>query len=345
MQSTTGSGRIRCAAQRPRGFTLIELLVVIAIIALLVGLLLPALGSARAAARSAISASNLRSLNNIVHIYAMEHKDSLPNPFDTTGSSGVQWYEILTPKTANLPPSEWTVWRFDDAGYYTEMFSPHWASLMMNYIEEGQLTSKVAFAPSDVAALQRHTTLLASPDYDRDGSIWDGSYWLSPTCWLNADRYKLPLRTPVANNGSHWKRYRVDSIVNPNAKVVMWERFDFTQHLASRRSSMSGGGKSPFRPQWNNPDAKVWVALGGGSADLIKMRNLHELGNASWAPTPDATKLAEFQPSGDWRVPDTLLRGAEMHYDNLENGQNGTSAWPAFFWATRNGIKGRDLNR
>jgi hypothetical protein len=75
------------------------------------------------------------------------------------------------------------------------------------------------------------------------------------------------------------------------------------------------------------------------------MRDLHERGNPLWSPTPDATMLAEFQPSGDWRIPDTILRAAQMHHDNLENSQNGTAAWPAFFRATRNGIKGRDLSR
>jgi len=66
-------GRPRAAA-----FTLVELLVVIAIIGILMSLLLPVIGRARAAARMTVCLSNLRTLGQVTHIYAGEHKGWLP---------------------------------------------------------------------------------------------------------------------------------------------------------------------------------------------------------------------------------------------------------------------------
>ena len=63
--------RRRCA------FTLIELLVVIAIISLLVSILIPSLSRARAAAKTAVCASNMRGLMQALYLYAGDHKDEL----------------------------------------------------------------------------------------------------------------------------------------------------------------------------------------------------------------------------------------------------------------------------
>lgn len=60
--------------QNHSAFTLIELLVVISIIALLIALLLPALGGARAAARDAVCASNLRQVGVAAHSYAVDFR-------------------------------------------------------------------------------------------------------------------------------------------------------------------------------------------------------------------------------------------------------------------------------
>src|SRR5947208_11193475 len=64
--------------RRRRGFTLVELLVVIGIIAVLIGILLPTLGRARESARRTACLSNLRSIGQMLNMYANQNKSFLP---------------------------------------------------------------------------------------------------------------------------------------------------------------------------------------------------------------------------------------------------------------------------
>ena len=66
------------AVPQRRAFTLIELLVVVAIIALLIAILLPSLGRAREQAKTALCASNLRQIGQIVNLFATENDNRGP---------------------------------------------------------------------------------------------------------------------------------------------------------------------------------------------------------------------------------------------------------------------------
>lgn len=68
------------------GFTLVELLVVIGIIAVLIAILLPVLSSARKQANTTQCLANMRSIGQVMFLYAAENKGSLPYSYYRDGS-------------------------------------------------------------------------------------------------------------------------------------------------------------------------------------------------------------------------------------------------------------------
>src|SRR3954451_14764932 len=76
------------------GFTLVELLVVIGIIALLVSILLPTLNKARESARRTKCLANLRSIGQLVNIYANQNKGVMPIGFSNDTGAPSVWYSV-----------------------------------------------------------------------------------------------------------------------------------------------------------------------------------------------------------------------------------------------------------
>lgn len=335
------------------GFTLIELLVVIAIIAVLVSLVLAGLSGARHAGRQTVGLSNLRHLGQVQMAYSLDFKGSFVNPFDSRNLqlNGVPWWAIIDREA--VVPGAWT---YGTTPYTTEMFATTWASLCLRYVDS-VAPHNVLQSPHDASLIERHRQRLpAAQDFGVGKCLWDGSYWAPPTLWLSPHRYQTEVRIPLdLTDSKYWRRNRFDDVIDPQAKVMVFERFDFTR---SRRPALSGGYES-FHPTFNNTIATTRSALVDGSVIHVKMSDIERLAGSGARPSDAAV----FRPSGDWDIPDAILGLADpsnpstlgnlsVGRDGLENGDgiglgipNSLHRFRAYLWSTRNGVLGRDVPR
>lgn len=99
------------AAQAPSrpfkrgGFTLVELLVVIGIIALLLSILLPSLYKARESANRIVCASNMRTIGQLLYVYAHDNGGTLPPSFLQNQAVGPRYRSFGTGNTGFLGPA------------------------------------------------------------------------------------------------------------------------------------------------------------------------------------------------------------------------------------------------
>lgn len=91
------------AMRRRQAFTLVELLVVVAVLALLMAILLPSLGRARASAKRAACASNLKQIGVALRLHINRKNDRLPRvsflpsmgPFPLEGEKPIRIVDVL----------------------------------------------------------------------------------------------------------------------------------------------------------------------------------------------------------------------------------------------------------
>lgn len=161
------------------GFTLVELLVVISITTMLVALLLPTLAKARASARSATCASNLRQFSIFFGVYSNSARDWLPPVSYLSGSTNVSpfWFEeimaVMGTTLASYQPDgtkELGIWRCTENTVAVRAASSKQGDPSISYAINGwgpgAVSPEYRFMGSSVNWFTQPSSLYA---------MWDGS--------------------------------------------------------------------------------------------------------------------------------------------------------------------------
>lgn len=358
---------IEVSRARPRAFTLIELLVVVSIIALLISILLPAIGEARRQTRISLCTSNMKQHGQGTANFAAQNNDTLPHAPDSDASTPVETL-MLGPRgnialtfaselrpyngfafrgagvpTFNSPNNQEIV--LNNSQYFKNLQGWNgyfiWLSPYMVDGEGAQALNDVFTSPSDTAA--RHNSwprvrrLLRTERAGRWWALRDselapmnnpvcGSYRyvaaaMTSHLLYSVDRQGAPLAPDyiitdrnsgggplmlAAMRAKYVRRNPMASVEFPSQKVLYWMWY-----------------------AWHNPDRLLWcedsvvtsVALADGSARAVRPYQ-------EGLPLFEVNDPARYENGGPI-LPVTFLATS--------------TTWPAHFFLTNGGIRGRDF--
>jgi prepilin-type N-terminal cleavage/methylation domain-containing protein len=319
-----------------RGFTLLELLVTISIVALLVSLLLPLVSDARLAGQRAVSLANLHSNTTYMSAYALEHKDDWLNPFTLSrlgtspgwNSCCVVFEPVTHPADGHNPYEYGWDYGQEYSASGTETFGYHWLAHMF-YADVDTLSHlKTNVAPADRALMEWYRDHAQAAADKGAGWIFPSSYWYPPTFWQDCTRFASERRARAENTNNFLiRRNKTTDVLTPSAKVLLFENKDFT---------------AKDQPMWNTLRAKPQLACTDGSGRSVSMANIIHNTVSSGATAADRL----LYPSGEWFESSAAGETEMTRFDyGIGFGFDWSQGYgqPAYFWGTRNGVRGRDV--
>ena len=252
--------------------------------------------------------------HNWCAVYSADNRDAFVNPFDRNspcgGTGTLDW--VWTKRATCAYGWPYGLGYGSNSG--TETYGYHWIAHTFFSEDEGSSRINTVVAPDDRELSSWFiNNRPAQSDFEW---IFPASYWYSPTFWQSPTRFAGNTR-PTGNPGNRYfiSRNKLHDCTFPNLKVMMFEAKDFC---------------SKEQPMWGQSKARPNIAQVDGSALQVKMSTIINATANNLIPAP----------SGTWNPTD-----AEM--DRYEYGRPQGFTWsynfPAYFWATRDGIRGRDL--
>ena len=347
-----------------RGFTLIELLVVVSIIALLISILLPSVQAVRQQARISQCSSNMKQHSLGVEIYATSNRDFFPhapdtprttagveNPFGRVGNVAFRYGNRDFPSSGfsfdSSPQNSVTALRgfgnaeiplsFGSSGArftweFLQMTTGYW-TVLGSVMTDGEgiaaLNSGVFISPSDT--LSRDSLGDVTEELqERDGRWFDMrttgrdfdvfSYRYVSAALVTPQIFTSPnpggpdmVFGQLNNQGAYYQYVRRVGKAEcsfPSSKVIfyMW----YAHH-------------DPNLDSWVQNGARIPVALADGSARVV-----------------EPYRQGYSRQQGGWIGGDSVENAGPFYQYTIDFG-TGPQPYPAHFFATYGGIRGRDL--
>lgn len=309
---------------RASGFTLVELLVVVGIVALLIAILAPVIVKAKRHAEAAAGTANMRSLGQTMLMYTGSYRDEFLNPFGTSPNGFGYAVSPLDPEL------EWNFSVPDAPKWTTELFAYYWYSYLAEIDGQARFRDE-QFSPADAWMHSLRKQKSKSDEVRVGTALWPSSFLYSPTFWFDSRRFGTTRSVFV---DQHLGTQFTQSVAFPSQKVLVFERMDFDQRTRLQATSASSAERVGRPPGWHNIRSITDVFTVDGAVRAIHIADIFA--------APDGFRIPR-DAIANWDQPGLTPRDGTPQLDDPYPVVGIAEHNNALFWATPDGVEGRDF--